>query len=53
MLPPKRRAGQPTSDASGRTSFDEICATPTKSASTPRPSDASRGPVARPWAKSP
>ena len=43
--PPIRRAGMPTTFASGTTSRDESIATPTKSDSTPMPSSAKRSPV--------
>ena len=40
--PPIHRAGRPTIAASGRTSFDEIIATPTNSSSTPPAIERSR-----------
>ena len=43
--PPMRRAGMPTTRASGRTSRDESIATPMNSARTPRPSRAKRSPM--------
>ena len=46
--PPMRRAGMPTTRARGRTSRDEIIATPMKSARTPSPSTANRSPMAMP-----
>ncbi len=45
--PPIHRAGRPTTAASGRTSLDEIIATPTNRSSTPPAIDSSRSAVPR------
>ena len=48
-----RANGLPSTDASGRASFDAISATPTNSPSMPTAIDRSRGAVATPFTNSP
>jgi len=51
--PPIRVAGQPSTDASGRTTREAFAATPKKRSRMPMPSENRRAGVARLWARTP